>query len=115
MRRAVAVAVFIVLLGVAGCAGTGQSGSPTAPASSPSATVLLAMPDVVGQNAAVALDVLHKQGFTNVDLGTVDGHRIVVLPQNWTVKTQSAKAGTRLAANAKIVLGCARIGRTRLL
>jgi hypothetical protein len=53
------------------------------------------------------------RGFTNVDLGTVGGHRIVVLPQNWTVKTQSAKAGTQMAANAKVVLGCARIGGNR--
>lgn len=98
-----------MLFAVTGCAGTGGSGSPT-PAPSPSPAVLLSMPDVVGQNADVALDQLHKQGFTNVDLGTVDGHRVVLLPQNWTVKTQSAKPGAKLAADAKIVLGCARIG-----
>jgi hypothetical protein len=114
VRRAIAVVLFLLLLGMAGCAGTGQAGSPASPSPSPSASVLLAMPDVVGQNADVALDMLHKRGFTNIDLGTVDGHRMVVLPQNWTVKTQSANAGTRLATDAKIVLGCARIGGTRL-
>ena len=68
------------------------------------------MPDVVGQNASVALDKLNKLGFTNVDLGTVDGRPVVVIAQNWTVKTQSAKAGDQLAPDDKIVLGCVRNG-----
>lgn len=72
-------------------------------------------PNVIGQNADVAQDSLHKLGFTNVDLGTVDGHHVVILPQNWTVRAQSARAGARLAPDAKIVLGCARIGGNRLL
>jgi beta-lactam-binding protein with PASTA domain len=71
---------------------------------------LITVPNVVGENAAVAVDQLKKLGFTNIDLGTVDGHRLVVLPQNWTVKAQSAKAGENLAADAKIVLGCTRNG-----
>jgi hypothetical protein len=37
----------------------------------------------------------------------------VILPQNWTVKAQSAKSGSRLAPDAKIVLGCARIGGSK--
>jgi hypothetical protein len=56
----------------------------------------------------VALDRLHKLGFKNVDLGTVDGHEFVLLPQNWTVKTQSARPGDKIAADAKLVLGFAR-------
>ncbi|MDY7086904.1 MAG: universal stress protein [Actinomycetota bacterium] len=113
MRRMFTIALLVLALGLTGCAGPSPFRSPGSPSPSPSPTVLLKMPDVVGQNADVALDQLHKQGFTNVDLGTVDGHRVVVLPQNWTVKTQSAKAGTRMATDAKIVLGCARIGDTR--
>jgi hypothetical protein len=73
----------------------------------------LTMPDVVGQNAAVALDVLDKTGFENIDLGTTDGRRAVILPQNWTVEAQSAKPGEELAPDAKIVLGCARVGGSR--
>jgi hypothetical protein len=42
---------------------------------------------------------------TNIDLGTVDGRFVVVIPQNWTVKSQSAKPGIHLAPDAKIVLG----------
>lgn len=115
MRRVLTVVVISLLLALTGCAGAGGTRSPGSPAPSTSTVALLTMPDVVGQNADVAVDGLRKLGFTNIDLGTVDGRRVVVLPQNWTVKTQSAKAGTRLAADAKIVLGCARIGGSRWL
>jgi hypothetical protein len=60
---------------------------------------------------AVALvAVLSGLGFTNIDLGTVDCRPAVILPQHWTVKTQSARPGDRLAADDKIILGCARNG-----
>jgi hypothetical protein len=110
MRRIAAAILLLLALGLAGCdAGAfGRSSPTTAPA-------LLTMPDVLGQNADVALDSLHKLGFRNVDLGTVDGHHVVVLPQNWTVRAQSAKKGSRLAPDAKIVLGCARIGGHKLV
>lgn len=112
MRRGVIIAAVVAaaaaVVAVTGC-GTdpGQPGAPPAPSTAPA---LIAMPDVVGQNAAVAVDKLTKLGFTDIDLGTVDGHSVVVLPQNWIVKDQSAKPGERLPADAKIVLGCARIG-----
>lgn len=77
---------------------------------SASSSELIAVPDVVGLNAAVALDRLHKLGLKNVDLGAVDGHEFVILPQNWTVKTQSATPGDRIAPDTKVVLGCARNG-----
>jgi hypothetical protein len=101
---------LLALALLAGCdAGAlGQPAPTTAPAQ-------LTMPDVVGQNADVAQDQLKKLGFTNVDLGTVDGHHVVVLPQNWTVQAQSAKSGSHLAPDAKIVLGCARIGGNKLV
>jgi hypothetical protein len=110
MRRIAAALLLALTLALAGCdAGAlGQTAPTTAPAQ-------LTMPDVVGQNADVARDALHKLGFTNVDLGTVDGHHVVVLPQNWTVKAQSARKGSHPAADAKIVLGCARIGGDKLV
>src|SRR2546426_183497 len=103
MRRVLVVLLSTLVL-LAGCASVTPSTG--APASSPPA--IATVPDVVGHNAAVAQDELKRAGFTNVDLGTVDGHKFVALPQNWTVKTQSAKAGDRLPQDAKIVLGCAR-------
>lgn len=106
MRRTAAALLLVLTFALAGC------GVLPAPAATPTTTApaQLKMPDVVGENADVARDSLQKLGFTNIDLGTVDGHHVVVLPQNWTVKAQSAKAGSLLAANDKIVLGCARIG-----
>jgi beta-lactam-binding protein with PASTA domain len=100
-----AALVLALTLALAGCdaSALGQSAPSTTPA-------LLTMPNVVGQNADVAQDSLKKLGFRNIDLGTVDGHHVVVLPQNWTVRAQSAKSGAHLAPDAKIVLGCARIG-----
>jgi hypothetical protein len=102
VKAAFALALTLALAGCDASA-LGQPAPTTAPA-------LLTMPNVVGQNADVAQDSLHKLGFKNIDLGTVDGHHVVVLPQNWTVKAQSAKSGSHLAPDAKIVLGCARIG-----
>jgi PASTA domain len=105
LRRIAAALLVALTLTLAGCdaSALGQPAPTTAPA-------LLTMPDVVGQNADVAQDSLHKLGFKNIDLGTVDGHHVVVLPQNWTVRAQSARSGSKLAPDAKIVLGCARIG-----
>jgi predicted small lipoprotein YifL len=113
MRRTVAALLLVLVFSLAGCGDTGLLGAPSSPPTT-SAPTLITMPNVVGQNADVARDALHKLGLTNVDLGTVDGHKVVVLPQNWTVKAQSAKPGARLAPDAKIVLGCARIGGSRL-
>lgn len=102
-----------VLIGAAGCGSAGFN--PVAPVPGATAVAspapsMITMPDVVGQNADVALDKLKKLGFTNVDLGTVDGHEVVILPQNWVVRTQTAPPGSRMGADDKIVLGCARIG-----
>jgi hypothetical protein len=110
MRRVLLIAfVSVLLVGLTGC--WPDLGGPATPATpTPTAQALITVPDVTGQNAAVAVDKLEKLGFVNIDLGTVDGRPLVVLPQNWTVKTQSAKPGDRLPADAKIVLGCTRNG-----
>jgi hypothetical protein len=113
-QRVVALGLVIALAGCSSPTGPPQSpgASATVPAKSPSpaASPLIVVPDVVGLNAAVALDRLRRLGFRNVDLGTVDGHEFVILPQNWTVRTQSARPGDQVTADAKIVLGCARNG-----
>ena len=105
MRRVILVLLAVLAL-TAGCA----AATPSTGVPSSTAPALATVPDVVGHNAAVAVDELKRAGFGNVDLGTVDGHKFVALPQNWTVKTQSAKPGDRLPRDAKIVLGCARNG-----
>jgi hypothetical protein len=112
MRRALVVLTALVVL--SGCAGKlAQPSSPGTPPSTGTTShtpLLITVPNVVGKNAAVAVDELKKLGFTNIGLGTVDGRPAVVLPENWTVKVQSAQPGERLQANAKIVLGCVRNG-----
>lgn len=99
--------VLTLLVAVTGCA------SPPVPlrappSGPPTTATVITVPDVVGDNAAVAEDTLRKLGFTNIDLGTVDGRPMGLLPQNWTVKTQSARPGEKLTPDAKIVLGCVR-------
>jgi PASTA domain len=111
MRRTqIFLLVALSALALMGCKPGLDVAAPPPATSSPAQ---LTMPDVVGLNADVAQDTLRKDGFTNIAFGTVDGRRVVVLPQNWTVKAQSTKAGAELAPDAKIVLGCARIGGTR--
>ncbi|WP_306208448.1 PASTA domain-containing protein [Actinoplanes sp. RD1] len=65
------------------------------------------MPDLRHENAAVAEEQLRALGFTNVSLGTRNDSW-VVLPESWTVLTQSAAPGRRLATDALIVLFCSR-------
>jgi hypothetical protein len=103
------VVVVVLLMATAGCSWVGSNPiQHTTPKATVSATATV--PNVVGLNAAVAVDTLKKQGFGNIDLGTVDGRPFVLLPQNWTVKTQSAPAGSSVRTDTKIVLGCARNG-----
>ena len=111
-RRLAATAALAIGVVLTGC---GQTTTPPVTPSSPAATAAvtlsptsLTMPNVVGLNAAVAVDRLKKLGFTNIDLGTVDGRAAVILPQNWTVRTQSTPPGDRLGKDDKIALGCAR-------
>ena len=108
MRRF--LATLALLAALTGCASVSPF-APTKPAPvTTTASALITMPDVLGQNAAVAEDKLRKLGFTNITFGTVDGRMVVILPQNWTVKTQSAQPNELLAADVKIVLGCVRNG-----
>ncbi|WP_305788119.1 PASTA domain-containing protein [Symbioplanes lichenis] len=86
----------------------------TTPASPPppsrparAASPQLTVPDLRHENAAVAEEQLRGLGFTNVSLGTRNDSW-VVLPESWTVRTQSVAPGRRLATDTLIVLFCAR-------
>lgn len=86
-----------------------RKGAP-ASLSPPEAAAKVAMPDVKGQNAAVAQDYLEKLGFSNVTFGTQDEQEgFVVLPENWTVKKQSTTAGRKIPTDTLIVLTCTKI------
>jgi PASTA domain len=112
MRRF--LAALVLLAAMTGCSAVSQLGpAPAQP--SPNSVLssvpgLIAMPNLVGENAAVAEDRLRKLGFTDITFGTLDGRMAVVLPQNWTVRAQSTAPDERIAADTKIVLGCTRNG-----
>jgi hypothetical protein len=78
------------------------------PSPSPSPSpVPVQMPNVTGQNAAIAQDTLKKAGFTNVTLGSADPQdKFVILAQNWTVKEQSTAAGQTIPSDTLVVLTC---------
>src|SRR5262245_44330159 len=110
MARVILIVVTAVALMASGACDV-AAGQPThATASTTPSPVMLAMPDVVGESAAVARDQLTRLGFRHIEFGTVDGHKLIILPQNWTVTTQSARKGDKLPADALIVLGCTRNG-----
>jgi hypothetical protein len=112
-RRALLIlAGSAVLAAATGCTngiGPGQQHDPppARPAPSPTPTRIV-VPSVVGLNASDALDMLRNLGFTNIDLGTVDGNIVVLVPEHWTVRTQTPPPGQLRQHGTKIVLGCAK-------
>lgn len=67
----------------------------------------VAVPNLVGKNAAVADDELRKLGFTNISFGSQDkDDKVVILLANWTVTKQSTKAGAKVPVDTLIVLTC---------
>jgi beta-lactam-binding protein with PASTA domain len=65
------------------------------------------IPDLVGENAAIALSELEELGFTDIQLGSVDeDDTVVIMAANWEVVEQSPEAGTVLATDSTIVLQC---------
>lgn len=67
----------------------------------------ITMPDVRGENAAVADATLRKLGFTNIQYGSQDEEdKLVIMLANWTVIKQSARPGAKLAPDDLIVLTC---------
>lgn len=70
----------------------------------PSRTVTL--PDVVGQNGAIAKDTLHRLGLTRVKLAADprSGKQVVLLPANWTVTKLDPPPGTQVRTDQVVVL-----------
>ncbi|MFI6256000.1 PASTA domain-containing protein [Micromonospora zamorensis] len=88
---------------------TPPSATTSTPAASPTSTApaTVTMPNVVGQNAAVAADQLRKLGFTEIQYGSQDANdTVVLLASNWTVTKQSAKAASKVTTDTLIVLTC---------
>jgi hypothetical protein len=111
MPRLSILVASAALAAAAGCVngiGPGQQHDPPPARSASPTPVRVALPNVVGQNAATALNTLRSLGFTNIDLGTVDGNIVVLIPEHWTVATQTPPPGQLRQRGSKIVLGCAK-------
>lgn len=109
----VLAAVAIIGLGgvLAGCgadddkAANSQSAGDANSATNPAAAGL-PVPNVVYQDAAVALDTFKKVGFTNVKVEASDKTTPVDNPAEWVVDSQSVLPGTNATGETEIVLTC---------
>ncbi|MGB8995005.1 MAG: PASTA domain-containing protein [Pseudonocardiaceae bacterium] len=122
MRRGATLtftAAAAVLL-LAGCGGgppapapttvTVQAPAPAAPDAAspdaPGAPKIVTLPDVVGQNGAIAQDALRSLGLTKVDLAAdaASGKEVVLVPENWHVTKIEPKAGTQVRTDQTVVV-----------
>jgi beta-lactam-binding protein with PASTA domain len=100
-----AVAAASIL--VTGCGTASPSAAaPEASVTTSAAPSMVTLPDVVGQNGAIARDTLTTLGLTKLDLAAdaTSGHQIVLNPANWTVTKMEPKAGTQVRTNQTVVI-----------
>ena len=64
------------------------------------------IPDLKGQNGAIAEETLKGLGLTNIRLAAdaKSGKSVVVLPENWTVTKIEPSAGNRVPTTQLVVL-----------
>jgi hypothetical protein len=118
-RAALTLTVTTVVLLLAGCGGTPtpppatvtvQAPVPGAPGAAssdaPVAPKIVTLPDVIGQNGAIAQDALRSLGLTKVDLAAdaTSGKQVVLVPENWHVTKMEPKAGTQVRADQTVVV-----------
>ena len=79
-----------------------QAPAPAAAVAPSTATI----PDLKGQNGAIAESTLKGMGFTNVKLAAdkSSGKSVVLLPENWTVTKVEPKPGTNVATDQVVVV-----------
>ncbi|WP_379583200.1 PASTA domain-containing protein [Pseudonocardia hispaniensis] len=86
---------------------TVQVPAPAQPAAAqPVAPSTVTLPDVVGQNGAIAKETLEGLGLTNIRLAAdpKSGKSAVFLPENWHVTKLEPKAGTEVRTDQTVVL-----------
>jgi beta-lactam-binding protein with PASTA domain len=78
----------------------------TASSDAPGASKTVTLPDVVGQNGAIAQDALRNLGLTKIDLAAdaTSGKQLVLIPENWHVTKIEPEAGTQVHTNQAVVL-----------
>jgi hypothetical protein len=121
MRRGatlILTATTAVLL-LAGCGGAPEPAPATITARAPASAApgagssdataapkIVTLPDVVGQNGAIAQDALQSLGLTKVDLAAdaTSGKQVVLVPENWHVTKIEPKAGTQVRTDQTVVV-----------
>ncbi|MGH3669392.1 MAG: PASTA domain-containing protein [Pseudonocardiaceae bacterium] len=81
--------------------------APGAASSDPTgAPKTVTLPDVIGQNGAIAQDALRTLGLTKVDLAAdpTSGKEVVLNPANWHVTKIEPKAGTQVRTDQTVVV-----------
>ena len=122
MRVRTATSAAGVILGIAllaGCGGATPAApvtvtvpAPATPAAAaqapavPAAPATAEIPDLKGQNGAIAESTLKGLGFTNLRLAAdaASGRSLVALPENWTVTKVEPKPGTQASTSQLVVV-----------
>lgn len=75
-------------------------------AAAPVAPSTVTLPDVVGQNGAIAEDTLRSLGLTKLQLAAdaKSGRQVVISPANWTVTKIEPRAGTKVRTDQTVVI-----------
>lgn len=112
-------AALLLLVGCGGPSGappvatvTVQAPLPAVPAPAalapavPVAPSIVTLPDVVGQNGAIAENTLRSLGLKKVEMAAdaTSGRQVVLSPANWTVTKIEPKAGTQVRSDQTIVV-----------
>lgn len=79
---------------------------PAAATQTPAAASTVTLPDVIGQNGAIAKETLEGLGLTNIRLAAdpKSGKSTVFLPENWHVTKLEPKAGTEVRTDQTVVI-----------
>lgn len=119
MRRGATLTLTAAVFLLAGCGGipapapttvTVQAPAPAAlgaaSSDAPGASTTVTLPDVVGQNGAIAQDSLRNLGLNKIDLAAdaTAGKQLVLIPENWHVTKIEPEAGAQVHTNQAVVL-----------
>ncbi|MGD9988747.1 PASTA domain-containing protein [Pseudonocardia sp.] len=118
-RAAALVVGLLVALGPAACGGSAAAPATTVTVTAPgagdaplpgpppsTAPAVVAIPDLVGRNGAIARNTLQELGFAEVRLAADprSGRSVVVLPENWTVTKVEPAPGTAVPTTQLVVV-----------